>query len=119
MTAAADDPGKQAAPFGSWPSPLGAELLAAASIRFNQVAIVGEHVCWSESRASEGGRSVVVEVDRDGRAVDRNPAPFNVRTRVHEYGGGAYAVAADGELFFCHDRRQARLPGAPRRRRSR
>jgi len=103
VNAPARDEGKREAPFGSWPSPLGAELLAAAAIRFGQVAVVGELVCWSESRAGEGGRNVVVESDREGRAVDRNPAPFDARTRVHEYGGGAFTVAADGELFFCHD----------------
>ncbi len=77
--------------------------LAAATIRFGQVAVVGDSVFWSESRPGEGGRKVVVECDRQGHAVDRNPAPFDARTRVHEYGGGAFAVAADGELFFCHD----------------
>jgi dipeptidyl aminopeptidase/acylaminoacyl peptidase len=103
VTTPAGDEDKQEAPFGSWPSPLGAELLAAASVRFGQVGVVGEHVYWSESRAGEGGRSVVVEIHRDGRAVDRNPVPFDARTRVHEYGGGAFTVAAEGELFFCHD----------------
>ena len=103
MTAPASAQGKLEAPFGSWPSPLGAELLATASVRFGQVAVAGELVFWSESRAGEGGRSVIVENDRDGRAVDRNSAPFDARTRVHEYGGGAFNVAADGELFFCHD----------------
>jgi dipeptidyl aminopeptidase/acylaminoacyl peptidase len=109
--------GKQAAPFGSWPSPLGAELLAAASLRIGQVAIVGERVFWSESRAGDGGRTVVVECDRDGSCVDRNPAPFDARTRVHEYGGGAFALAADGELFFSDDADQrvhrARRDAAP------
>jgi dipeptidyl aminopeptidase/acylaminoacyl peptidase len=103
VTEAADGEGKQQAPFGSWPSPLGAERLAAATIRFGQVAVVGENVYWSESRPGEGGRSIVVACDRAGRAVDRNPAPYDARTRVHEYGGGAFAVAADGELFFCND----------------
>ena len=93
---------KQRAPYGSWPSPVGAELIASATLRFERLAIAGQSVLWSEARPAEGGRNVVVEADADGRLVDRNPAPFNARTRVHEYGGGAYAHD-DGELFFSHD----------------
>ena len=99
----AEASGKRQAPFGSWASPVGAELIASATLRFEQVAIAGESVFWSESRPAEGGRSVVVELGADGRAFDRNAAPFDARTRVHEYGGGAFAVADDGEVFFSHD----------------
>jgi dipeptidyl aminopeptidase/acylaminoacyl peptidase len=94
---------KQAAPFGSWKSALGADELAAATVRFGQIALVGGSVLASEGRPAEGGRNVVVECDAGGRCADLNPAPYNVRNRVHEYGGGAFTVAADGELFFCHD----------------
>jgi len=98
-----DATGKRRAPFGSWASPVGAELIASATLRFEQAAIVGTSIFWSESRPGEGGRNVVVERDREGRTVDRVPAPFNARTRVHEYGGGAYVLADDGELFFSND----------------
>jgi len=93
----------QTAPFGSWKSALGAEELAAATVRFGQIAIAGDSIFASEGRPAEGGRNVVVECDAAGRCADRNPAPFDVRNRVHEYGGGAFVVAADGEVFFCHD----------------
>ena len=93
----------QAAAFGSWKSALGAEALAAATVRFGQIAIAGESIFASEGRPTEGGRNVVVECNGAGRCVDINPPPFDVRDRVHEYGGGAFLVAADGELFFCHD----------------
>jgi dipeptidyl aminopeptidase/acylaminoacyl peptidase len=95
--------GKREAPYGGWESPLGAELLASATLRFEQVALAGDSVFWSESRPAEGGRNVIVERDAEGRTLDRIPAPFNARTRVHEYGGGAYALADDGELFFSND----------------
>ena len=93
----------QTAPFGSWKSALGAEELAAATVRFGQIAIAGDSIFASEGRPAEGGRNVVVECDAAGRCADLNPAPFDVRNRVHEYGGGAFVVAADGEVFFCHD----------------
>ena len=42
-------------------------------------------------------------VCRDGECVTRDviPAPFNVRTRVHEYGGGAFLVN-DGRVWFAN-----------------
>jgi len=91
------------APFGSWKSELSAEELAAASVRFGQIAIAGTSIFSSEGRPGEGGRNVVVECDAAGSCRDLNPAPFDVRTRVHEYGGGAFVVSAEGELFFSHD----------------
>jgi dipeptidyl aminopeptidase/acylaminoacyl peptidase len=107
----------QTAPFGSWISTLTAERLAAASIRFGQIAIAGDSIFSSEGRAAEGGRNVIVELDAAGLAHDVNPDPFNARTRAHEYGGGAFVVAADGEVFFCNDSDQRiyrwRRGGAP------
>ncbi|MEO7056400.1 MAG: prolyl oligopeptidase family serine peptidase [Caldimonas sp.] len=94
---------KQVAPFGAWPSPFGAELIAAGSVRLGQVKVSGQSIYWSEGRAADGGRNVVVERDAGGRCTDRVPAPFDARTRVHEYGGLAFAAGADGELFFSHD----------------
>ena len=94
---------ERTAPFGSWASALSAHRLSAASVRFGQLAIVGDRIFSSEGRPAEDGRNVVVECDATGTCRDVNPAPFNVRTRVHEYGGGAFVVAADGDLFFSND----------------
>ena len=105
------------APFGAWPSPLQAAQLAAGNVRFGQLAVLGDAVLWSEGRPREGGRNVVVECDGAGRCHDRIAKPFDARTRVHEYGGGAFVVADDGTLFFSHDADQrlyrARRDGAP------
>jgi len=90
-------------PFGSWPSPISAEQIAGATIRLGQTAVHGESIFWSEGRPNEQGRSVLVRRDRDGTLADLNPAPFNVRTRVHEYGGGAFVVLNDGGIAFSHD----------------
>ena len=105
---------KRQAPYGSWPSPLTAERLAASNMRLGQVAIAGTTLYWNEGRPAEGGRNVVVACDASGACSDLNPPPFDARSRVHEYGGGAFAAARDGELFFSHDadRRLYRmLPG--------
>jgi dipeptidyl aminopeptidase/acylaminoacyl peptidase len=65
------------------------------------VAVEGEDVYWLEGRPNEGGRNVVVLCTPDGRTEDVTPRPFNARTRVHEYGGGNFAVKG-GEVYFSN-----------------
>src|SRR6478752_10677010 len=79
-------------PYGAWPSPLSAARVTAGALRFDQIQLNGTDVYWIEGRASEGGRNVIVRRSLDGSIVDMTPAAFNVRSRVHEYGGGAYTV---------------------------
>lgn len=80
------------APFGSWKSPITADAILAGSIGLGAVAIDGNDLYWSESRPAEKGRNVLVKRDRNGTTVDLTPATFNVRTRVHEYGGGSFLI---------------------------
>ncbi|KRE56462.1 prolyl oligopeptidase family serine peptidase [Phycicoccus sp. Soil748] len=80
-------PPRSTAPYGAWASPVSAAALAGERVVLDQPRIDDGHVYWLEGRGTEGGRVVLV---RDG--VDLTPAPFNVRSRVHEYGGGAYTV---------------------------
>jgi dipeptidyl aminopeptidase/acylaminoacyl peptidase len=89
------------APYGSWKSPITAELVAAGEVGLEQVQLDGPDVYWIERRPQEGGRKVIVRRSADGQAVDVTPAPFNARTRVHEYGGGDYAVS-DGTVIFSN-----------------
>ncbi len=95
------DPVPTIAPYGAWRSPITADLIVAGTLRLGQIALDGDDVYWEEGRPAEGGRTVVVRRAPDGRTADATPAPFNVRTRVHEYGGGAFAVA-DRTLVFSH-----------------
>jgi dipeptidyl aminopeptidase/acylaminoacyl peptidase len=89
------------APYGSWKSPITSELIVKGSIGLGQVALDGADIYWIEVRPQEGGRSCVVRLSADSRVEDVVPAGFNARTRVHEYGGGDYAVA-DGTLYFTN-----------------
>lgn len=91
------------AEYGFWKSPIPSDLVAAASVRCNEPTFDGDSVYWLESRASERGRTVPVRRDASGRTRDALPAPWNVRSGVHEYGGGAYAVS-DGTLYFSEKR---------------
>lgn len=94
------------APFGSWPSPVTAEMIAGATIRLDQVALRGADILWTEGRPQEQGRNVLVRRRADGTLEDLNPAPFNVRTRAHEYGGGAFVALADDVVFSHYDDQQ-------------
>jgi len=67
----------------------------------SSVAVNGGFVYWLEGCPAEGGRSVLVERSPDGAVRDVTPAGFNVRTRVHEYGGGAY-VLHGRTLYFAN-----------------
>lgn len=100
------------APYGSWKSPITSDLIVAGSIRLGEIRLDGETVYWSEGRPTEGGRSVVVKRTPDGKITDLTPAPLNVRTRVHEYGGGAFNIL-DGALYFSNfaDQRLYRQAG--------
>lgn len=100
-------------PYGSWPSPITAAAIVGDTVGLSQVCVDGATVYWLESRPTEAGRNVIVAAHANG-ARDVLPAPYNARTRVHEYGGGAYTVA-DGVVYFTHDadQRVYRLqPGA-------
>jgi dipeptidyl aminopeptidase/acylaminoacyl peptidase len=89
------------APYGSWKSPISAELIAGRTIGLGQVALDGQDVYWIEQRPQEAGRNIVIRRLPNGNTEDMTPAPFNARTRVHEYGGGAFAVA-DGVVYFSN-----------------
>ena len=78
------------APFGSWKSPITVDLLVGATVGLSSPDVSEEGVYWLETRPQEGGRSVLVFRPDGGEPVDVVPDGFNVRTRVHEYGGGAY-----------------------------
>ncbi len=92
------------APYGAWASPVSAANLAGDRVALDQPSIDSGHVYWLEGRGVEGGRVVLV---RDG--VDLTPAPFNVRSRAHEYGGGAYTVAGDVVAFVDFTDQRVRL----------
>ena len=109
--ASPSSPQKPVAPYGTWSSPLTAARVAAGAIRLDQIQLDGEDVYWVEGRASEGGRNVIVRRTPDGVASDVTPPTFNVRTRVHEYGGAAYAIDR-GVVYFSNfaDQRLYRQP---------
>ncbi|MDL2077044.1 prolyl oligopeptidase family serine peptidase [Streptomyces sp. GXMU-J15] len=92
-------------PYGSWPSPIGASLAAAHDGHPEYAGFVGDEVWWTEPRPAEGGRRALVRRRADGTQESVLPPPWNVRSRVIEYGGQPWAGAVvDGEplVVFAH-----------------
>ncbi|HEY0340886.1 MAG TPA: hypothetical protein VGC34_08785, partial [Steroidobacteraceae bacterium] len=100
------------APYGTWRSPLAAADLARSAISLNYVEVSEGVPYWVESRPAEGGRSVVVTAAADGAVRELTPTRFNVRTRVHEYGGTPYVMSRDSVYFsnFADQRLYAQRP---------
>ena len=101
-------------PYGEWPSPVAPEDVAAEVRSFATVTTDGDHVYWLERRPSEAGRGVVCRAPLGGSDdgfEELTPASLDVRTLVHQYGGGDLLVA-DGTLLVASmdDQRLYRLP---------
>jgi len=84
-------------------SPITTDLLISGAVGISEVHADGNDVYWSESRPSEGGRTAIMRWQQ-GDITEVTGPDANVRTRVHEYGGGAWWIA-DGQLFFSDDAR--------------
>ncbi len=104
----------QIAPYGSWRSPITAALVATSGVSLNTVVLDGDDIYWLEGRPAESGRVVVVRRTADGAIGDVTPQGFNVRTRVHEYGGAPYTVDQGVVYFsnFADQRLYRQRPGA-------
>jgi len=92
---------KHRAPYGAWRSPITSGVVTSSIVSLAAPQVDGGWTYWTEGRPTEDGRTVIVRAAPDGAIEDVTPTPFNVRTRVHEYGGGAYLVDR-GEIFFSN-----------------
>jgi dipeptidyl aminopeptidase/acylaminoacyl peptidase len=101
---------KRCAPYGAWKSPITSDLIVQGTIGLGQIMLDEAGVYWIEARPSENGRNAIVRRTPDGAISDVTPIPFNARTRVHEYGGGDYAVS-NGVVYFANfaDQRMYRV----------
>ncbi len=93
------------APYGTWPSPIDAALAAAHDGRPDWVGYVGDETWWTEPRPGEGGRRALIRRRADGTEESLLPAPWNVRTRVIEYGGRPWTAESRGGaplVVFAH-----------------
>jgi len=91
----------QRAPYGSWISPITTDLIVKDVNFLGDLSADRDVIYWSEMHPSEKGRTTVYRLDK-GKIEEMTPAPYNVRSSVHEYGGGAF-LAAHGNLFFVNE----------------
>ena len=91
-------------PYGAWRSPVTAALVARSEVRLSSVMFGPDGALWwSEGRPDEGGRSVVVRRGPQGGNIrDLLPGGWNARTRVHEYGGGAWLPVGETTFVFAN-----------------
>lgn len=110
------------APYGAWQSPISSDFAAASSGDISEVLPDGDNLYWLHMRPGENGRYVLMRRTPDGAILDvtppaNGPERFSVRTRVHEYGGGAYLLA-DDLIIFANEADQSlysQRPGEPPR----
>ncbi|MFI6516304.1 S9 family peptidase [Spirillospora sp. NPDC050679] len=97
-------------PYGSWPSPISAADVARARLRLSFPTVAGGDVWWQETRPEEGGRTTVVHLE-GGHRTELLQAPWDARTRVHEYGGRSYlpVPAGDGHSIVFSNYEDQRL----------
>lgn len=93
---------RKVARYGTWASPITADLIASQAVRLGGLAWDDEVLYWSEGRPTEEGRTVLVRWSASGQVIDVVRDPYSVRTRVHEYGGGAFWLG-DGVIYFSND----------------
>lgn len=92
---------KQISSYGSWKSPISSDLIVSGTVGLSSVTYDRDCIYWLEGRPTEGGRNVIVCRDSEGKVTDITPPPFDVRSRVHEYGGGAFLVV-ENTIYFCN-----------------
>jgi len=98
---------RETLPYGAWRSPITSELIVGETLGLGDIRVDGRDIYWIEGRPSEGGRNVLVRrapstsTNGGGSIEDITPAPYSVRTRVHEYGGGAMNVHR-GFIYFTN-----------------
>ena len=97
----------EALPAGTWPSPITATALVGGAVGIGEVIVDGDDVWWAEQRPEEAGRTALVRW-RAGTAVEMTPPGTNVRTSVHEYGGGAWWVERGIAFYVEYDDQRLR-----------
>ena len=90
---------KTIAPYGSWKSQISPKSIVSDSISLGEIFVSNENIFWQEMRPSEGGRYTIMHQSMSGAKHELIPKSYNVRTRVHEYGGGAFLIDEDDVYF--------------------
>ncbi|WP_312374470.1 alpha/beta hydrolase family protein [Stutzerimonas nitrititolerans] len=88
---------KTAVPYGFWPNEWSAERAAAASRDFAELRAGHGGLFWIEYDPTDA--RCTLWYWREGQASCLTPAGFSLRSRVYEYGGGAFCLTAQEAAF--------------------
>lgn len=91
----------QIAAFGSWKSPITSGLIVSKTIGIGSIAVNNDDIYWLEKRPQEKGRNLIVGYFPDRGIKNITPSPLSVRSKIHEYGGGAYVVE-ENTIYFSN-----------------
>lgn len=91
----------QVATFGSWKSPITSDLIVSKTIGISEIVVSDDNIYWLERRPQEKGRNSIVVCLSDRATNNVTPEPLSVRSKIHEYGGGAYTVS-DNTVYFSN-----------------
>ncbi|MCH9631253.1 MAG: hypothetical protein S4CHLAM37_12750 [Chlamydiia bacterium] len=86
-------------PYGTWKSPLSSDDLIQSSFRFSFMHVANGRILFGEGRPQEKGRTALVEISFNKKQKDLLPKEYNMRTRVHEYGGKCFTMHEDVVYF--------------------
>ncbi|GAA2853916.1 prolyl oligopeptidase family serine peptidase [Streptosporangium fragile] len=89
-------------PYATWPSPVSTADVARSGLHIGFPTVLGDEVWWTEDRPAEGGRTTIMHRSADGVRRELLRAPWNARTRVHEYGGRSYAIVPGRGVVFAN-----------------
>ena len=96
----------QVASYGTWKSPITSDLIVSQTIGISSVSLDRDRVFWLEKRPQEQGRNLLVSYEGEAEVRNFTPAPLSVRSKIHEYGGGAFVIEQN-TIYFSnyHDGR--------------
>ena len=74
------------------PAPLSAELVLGRTPSLKEPQLLDGVLYWLEQRPDQRGRTTLMARRAGEQAVELTPGHWNMRCRVHEYGGGDIAI---------------------------
>ena len=87
--------------YGSWKSPITSDLIVSKTIDIRSIVVNNDDIYWLEKRPQEKGGNTIVRYFNHRGIKNITPLPLSVRSKIHEYGGGAFVVE-DNTIYFSN-----------------
>lgn len=93
---------KQLSRYGSWQSSITAEQVAKGTLKFSEIKLDGSTVYWLERNPADAGRTTIKSWNANEGEKEILPREYSVRSKVHEYGGGAFLFDTT-QIYFVNE----------------